>query len=72
MARTTLTKHIARRQEQTFADWCLEIRELAGERFFRPGPNALRSLGRRRDTAASALHGGAHPPTQSRGVAESQ
>jgi hypothetical protein len=27
------TRHVARRQEQIFADWCLEIRELAGERW---------------------------------------
>ena len=32
MART-LQKHIGRRQDQTFADWCAEIRELAGERW---------------------------------------
>jgi hypothetical protein len=30
MART-LTKHVARRQDQTFADWFAELRELAGE-----------------------------------------
>jgi hypothetical protein len=30
MART-LTKHVARRQEQTFADLLAELRELAGE-----------------------------------------
>jgi hypothetical protein len=30
MART-LTKHVARRQEQTFADWFAELRELAGK-----------------------------------------
>ncbi len=33
MARITLTKHVARRQEQTFADWCVEARDLAGERW---------------------------------------
>jgi hypothetical protein len=27
-----LQKHIARRQDQTFADWFAELRELAGER----------------------------------------
>ena len=32
MART-LTKHVARRQDESFADWCVEIRELAGERW---------------------------------------
>jgi len=32
MART-LTKHVARRQDQNLADWCAEIRELAGERW---------------------------------------
>jgi len=33
MARTAVTKHVARRQEITFADWCAEVRELAGERW---------------------------------------
>jgi hypothetical protein len=28
-----LTKHIARRQDQTFADWFAELKELAGERW---------------------------------------
>jgi hypothetical protein len=28
-----LTKHVARRQDQTFADWFAELRELAGERW---------------------------------------
>jgi hypothetical protein len=28
-----LQKHIARRQDQTFADWFAELRELAGERW---------------------------------------
>jgi len=32
MART-LQKHVARPQDQNFADWCAEIRELAGERW---------------------------------------
>jgi hypothetical protein len=32
MART-LTKPVARRQEQTFADWFAELKELAGERW---------------------------------------
>ena len=32
MARA-LTKHVARRQDQTFADWFAELRELAGERW---------------------------------------
>jgi hypothetical protein len=31
MART-LTKHVVR-QEQTFADWCVEVRGLVGERW---------------------------------------
>ncbi|MGI8570385.1 MAG: hypothetical protein ACR2KT_15710 [Methylocella sp.] len=26
-------KHVARRQDQTFADWCAEVRELSGERW---------------------------------------
>jgi hypothetical protein len=30
MART-LQKHVARRQDQTFADWFAELRDLAGE-----------------------------------------
>ena len=32
MART-LMKHVARRQDQSFADWCAEIMELAGKRW---------------------------------------
>jgi hypothetical protein len=28
-----IQKHIARRQDQTFADWFAELRELAGERW---------------------------------------
>jgi hypothetical protein len=32
MART-LTKHVARRQEQTFADWFVELHEMAGDRW---------------------------------------
>jgi hypothetical protein len=32
MARA-LQKHVARRQDQTFADWFAELRELAGERW---------------------------------------
>jgi hypothetical protein len=32
MART-LTKHVARCQEQTFVDWFAELRELAGDRW---------------------------------------
>jgi hypothetical protein len=63
MARTTLTKHVARRQEQTFADWCVEVRDLAGER---PSPNALCGLGRRRDAATSPLHGWAHSAAENR------
>jgi hypothetical protein len=31
MARTAVTKHVARRQEIAFADWCAEVRELAGD-----------------------------------------
>jgi hypothetical protein len=53
----TLTKRVARRQDQSFADWCVEIRELAGN--IGPGPNALRGLGRRCDAATGALYGGA-------------
>jgi hypothetical protein len=30
MARA-IQKNIARRQEQTFADWCVEVRDLAGD-----------------------------------------
>jgi hypothetical protein len=70
MART-LTKHVARRQEQTFADWFAELRELAGERWpdvADQGTYRLRGLGRRRDTAAGALHGGTHSPAQGRRI----
>ena len=28
-----LQKHVARRQDQTFADWFAELRDLAGERW---------------------------------------
>jgi hypothetical protein len=28
-----LQKHVARRQDQTFADWFAELKELAGERW---------------------------------------
>ncbi len=28
-----LQKHVARRQDQTFADWFAELRELAGDRW---------------------------------------
>jgi hypothetical protein len=31
MARTAVIKHVARRQEVTFADWCAEVRALAGD-----------------------------------------
>ena len=31
MTRQSLQKHVARRQDQTFADWVAELRELAGE-----------------------------------------
>jgi hypothetical protein len=67
MART-LMKHVARRQEQTFADWCIEVRDRAGERWpdFSDQAPTLCRLGRRRDTAASPLHGGAHSPTEGR------
>jgi hypothetical protein len=33
MARTAMTKHVVRRQEETFVDWFAELRELAGERW---------------------------------------
>jgi hypothetical protein len=32
MARN-VTKHVARRQETTFADWLMEVRDLAGEQW---------------------------------------
>ncbi|MGI8567881.1 MAG: hypothetical protein ACR2KT_01730 [Methylocella sp.] len=32
MARA-LQKHVARRQDQTFSDWCAEVRDLAAERW---------------------------------------
>lgn len=32
MARA-LQKHVARRQDQTFADWIAEVRDLSGERW---------------------------------------
>ena len=33
MARTSMTKHVVRRLEETFVDWFAELRELAGERW---------------------------------------
>jgi len=33
MARTAMTQHVVRRQEETFVDWFAELRELAGERW---------------------------------------
>jgi hypothetical protein len=33
MTRIAIQKHIARRQDVTFADWFAELRELAGERW---------------------------------------
>src|SRR5580704_10561532 len=65
-----LQKHVARRQDQTFADWFAELRELAGERWADvrgPGADDLRGLGRRCDASAGALHGGAHSPAQDDG-----
>ncbi len=50
-----LQKHIARRQDQTFADWFAELRELAGERWADVADQAptVCGLGRRRDAGAS-------------------
>ena len=31
MVRAAVTKHVARMQEITFADWYAEVREMAGE-----------------------------------------
>jgi len=33
MARNSLQKHVARRQDQSFQDWFAELRELAGDRW---------------------------------------
>jgi hypothetical protein len=56
-----LQKHVARRQDQTFADWFAEFRELAGERWADvadQAPTIYAVWGRRCDASASALHGG--------------
>jgi len=53
----TLAKHVARRQDQSLADWCVEIRELAGERwpeFSDQAPTLYAVWGGAR---ASPLHG---------------
>jgi hypothetical protein len=56
MART-LQKQLIRVQAQTFADWCAEVRDLAGERWPEVADQCA-TVGRRRDACASALHGG--------------
>jgi hypothetical protein len=33
MVRNAVSKHVAKRQETAFADWCAEVRDLAGERW---------------------------------------
>ena len=65
-----LQKHVARRQDQTFADWFAELRELAGERWADvadQAPNDLRGLGRRCDAGASLVHGRANSPAEDSG-----
>jgi hypothetical protein len=54
----TLQKHVARRQDQTFADWFAELRDLAGERWpdLGSGAGRLRNLDRRRNSAAGFVH----------------
>jgi hypothetical protein len=39
-----LQKHVARRQDQTFADWFAELREQAGERWADVADQAQRSM----------------------------
>jgi len=58
MARTAVTKHVARRQETTFADWIAELRDLAGRamaRFRGSSPDSLCGMGWGA-TPAQALH----------------
>jgi len=62
MARTTLTKHVARRQEQTFADWCVEVRDLAGERW----PVFQMRFGEAARRRNKPSHGWAHSAAENR------
>lgn len=58
----TLQKHVARRQDLTFADWFAELRELAAERWpdvADQGPTIYAVWGGGA-TPAQALHGWAH------------
>ena len=48
MARTAMTKHVVRRQEETFVDWFAELRELAGERWPEISEQALERRAERR------------------------
>jgi hypothetical protein len=68
MARA-IQKNIARRQEQTFADWFAKLRELAGDRWPDVADQAptVYAVGWRRDAAAGFLHGGAHSPAKGSG-----
>ena len=58
-----LQKHMARQQDQTFADWFAEFKELtAGEQWADVGGSGaddLCCMGRRQDARASFVHGGA-------------
>jgi hypothetical protein len=68
MARA-LQKHVARRQDQTFADWFAELKvggRALGRRG-RSGADCLRGMGRRRDARASPLHGGVNSPAKDSG-----
>jgi hypothetical protein len=67
-----LTKHVARRQDVTFAGWFTELRELAGDRWSEVADQAptIRGLGRRRDTATSTLHGWLNLAAENNGMSK--
>jgi len=58
MARTALSKHVARAQDVSFADWLAELRDLAGERWPSVADNSptLYAVWGGGATPAQALH----------------
>src|SRR5580704_8443783 len=64
-----LQKHVARRQDQTFADCFAELRELAGERWADVADQAptIYAVWGGGATPAQALYMGAHSPAEDGG-----
>jgi hypothetical protein len=70
MART-LQKQLIRVQPQPFADWCAEVRDLAGERWPKvsdQAPTLYAVMGRRRDATTGLTHGGADTAAKGGGL----